>query len=234
MYSLIERHIARNYILYACIYVTVYTQGWNFWSHTNRLSMVQTSGYALSGVYLSHIWMWFSCKKEYDTTKASHGDVGSDMAVKWDVMHDIIIKRYKRNSCMRRVQSCWFWERTGPNTLSKGTSVCPHTRFARNTQLRGTMCFRLLFFHDHVLLINQALVFMTFICLAIHREDVPNVRRSEYHTARTTEPYWCWQRSVTTDQDVLNQSQSSDIYMCVLAYIHPCSSAYIHHPCIHT
>ena len=31
--------------------------------------------------------------KEYDTTKASHCDVDSDMTVMWDVMHDVIIKK---------------------------------------------------------------------------------------------------------------------------------------------
>ena len=31
--------------------------------------------------------------KEHDITKALHGDVGSDVAVMWDAMYDVIIKK---------------------------------------------------------------------------------------------------------------------------------------------
>ena len=70
--------------------------------------------------------------------------------------------------------------------------------------------FSLLFFHDPVPLIDQALVFMTFICLGIYQESVPNLRRSEYQTTTTTKPYWCWLRSATTDQGAPNLSQFSE------------------------
>ena len=46
--------------------------------------------------------------------------------------------------------------------------------------------FSLLFFHDHVSLINWALLLKTFICSGVHQECVPKLRRSEYQTTRTT------------------------------------------------
>ena len=69
-------------------------------------------------------------------------------------------------------------------------SVSPH-QVCQEYPTKGHYVFSLLFFHDCVLLINGALVFMTFICLGIHQEGVPNLSRSEYQTAGTTEPYQC-------------------------------------------
>ena len=138
--------------------------------------------------------------KEHNITKPSHSDVGS-----WAWCHYTwwcgwlsmmsLLKRYKRMLTHGgEVPSSWFWENTGLNAKSQGASVHSHTGFARNTQIRGTACFSLLFFHDYVPLNDQALVLMTFICLGGHWESVPTPRRLKYHIARTTKPYWCWQR----------------------------------------
>ena len=78
------------------------------------------------------------------------------------------------------------------------------------------MCFSLLFFHDHVPLINWPLVLLTFICLGGHQESVSNPRRLEYQTARTTEPYWYQQRSTTNDWSVSNHSHICDNFVASL------------------
>ena len=44
--------------------------------------------------------------------------------------------------------------------------------------------------------------FMTFICLGIHQESVLILRRLQFQTARTTEPYQCCQRPAIDDLGV--------------------------------
>ena len=53
------------------------------WTHSEQGITAQTFG---------HMHVIFP-PKEPDVTKALHGDLGSDMAVMWDAMNDIIIKK---------------------------------------------------------------------------------------------------------------------------------------------
>ena len=75
--------------------VTVCTQGQNFWFHRNSLSVVIQADMLWVGDYCSNILMYvcdFPAKRAY-ITKALHDDIGSDVAVIWDAMHDVIIKK---------------------------------------------------------------------------------------------------------------------------------------------
>ena len=77
-------------------------------------------------------------------------------------------------------------------TIAGYFSASPH-QVCQECLTKRDYMFRLLFFHDHVLLTDWVLVFMTFICLTIHQESIPNPRRLEYQTPGTTEPWQCWQ-----------------------------------------
>ena len=76
--------------------------------------------------------------------------------------------------------------------------------------------FSLLFFMIHESLINQAFIFMTFICLGIHQENVPILRRLKYQTAWTTKPYKYQQRPVVNDLGVSNHSHNCDSFVVSL------------------